>query len=511
MRGESKSLILDQFGKPVSYNSFYQGGSPFRRGDISPQYIFSAPRDTTEQLTLPAWRQLMISGRFLFVNVPIVRGCLLEQANYSFPIITQYAGKDADWGKLAEEWLYEWKKINNVRGGPYDQHTNSRIRMLGYKVDGDIGTILTNSDNGFPLVQYVRAHRIGSRGPDGEIKKGPYKGYLQFNGIIRNANGLTVGYHVLGDSEDEDQWISANDMFLTFRPDFADEVRGVSHLVASITSYEDVARLREYEMRAQQIGASIGLIEKNENGGPDTNSPSINVPPEGTPVANTNGTATGLVTQTLEQGLIKYFRSNTGSGLEAFRNDRPSADAQAFEDKIVAGALYGTEWDPNFALSIKEPGGALSRVMIQKINRCIQNNVFVEARAQRREDWYAICKAIKLKQLPMPKDGDTYSWEYHLGIPEITADSGNDRSADREEFKLGGTTLRDWQMKYGKWWRETRGQREVENRDLLERVTKFKKDFADLNLSTQEILDLFEKRNANSPPTAPEEFNQQQQ
>lgn len=497
MRAERQSLLVDQFGRPMAYTNFFQGGNQLRNGDYTPEYAFT-PQDT--QLTLPiiSWRQLMLAGRFLFANVPIVRGCFLEQANYSFPLTAQYAGKDKDWGKLAEAWLYEWKKINNVRGAPYDQHTNSRIRMLGYKVDGDIATVLTSTDNDFPQVQHIRAHRIASRGNDGELQSGPYRGLRQMNGIVKNDRGLTVAYQVLGDNEDEDQWISARDMFLTFRPDYADEWRGISHLVAGITSFEEIKRLREYEMRAQQIGASLALIEKNETGSPDMNSPSINLPVPGTPTA---GTASALTTQTFEKGLIKYFRSNSGSGLEAFRNDRPSADQQAFEDKIVAGALYGSEWDPNFALAIKEPGGAWARITLQKVNRCIGNNVTTEARAQRREDWYAICKAIKLKQLPQPKDGDTFSWEYHLGIPELTADSGNDRSADREEYKLGATSLRDWQLKSGKWWEETRSQKTIEARDLLDRVRQLKKEFADLNLSTQECLELIEKRNANSPPT----------
>jgi hypothetical protein len=489
----SRPTILDQHGRPVAFRLFEAGNTATRREH--PGAFYNATQDTRDALPRGTWAQILSSGRFLFANVPIVRGALLEQAAYSFPLVPQYTGKDKAWGQEAERWLNDWHKICNVKGPPYTQHINSRIRMLAYKVDGDIGTVLTFGTSDFPLLQHIRAHRIGDRLANSQIlQTGRYKGKRMVNGVIANAVGRPIAFNILGDTEAEDRTISASDMFLTFRPDYSDQFRGISHLVASISDFGSIKRLREYEMRAQQLGASIGLIEKNETGSVDEAAMAITQP---TSSEDPTGTASGLITRTYEAGMTLYYKSQSGSGLEAFRNDRPSADASRFEDKIVTGALYGTEWDPNFALAIKEPGGAWARTILQKINRCIKANVWTEAQAQRREDGYAMAKAMKLGILGTPPDGNWFSWEYELGIPAITADSGNEENAKREAYKLGTCSLRDITTEKGRWWEDHRDQRELETRDLLQRAQNLRVDFPELTLS--EALNLLEQRTPNGP------------
>lgn len=490
-----RSSLVDQFGRPMAYE-FFEAGDRYNSLDSDSPALYRAARDTDDNLKVGTWLQILNSGRFLFANVPLIRGALLEQAAYSFPLTVRYAGRDKDWGKIVEAWIYEWQKSNNVRGWPYDQLTNSRIRLLGRKVDGDIATIQTFGQDEFPKIQLVRAHRIGTRDSKDTVQKGKYKGRRIQNGVILDDVGAPLAYRLLGDKPAEDEEIPAESMFLTYRPDYSDQARGISELIASIRSFADLKRLREYEMRAQQILSAIVLLEKNENGETPPGADFIQSPAAGT---DASGTASGLISRTYEKGMALYFRSGTGSGLEAFRGDRPSADAQAFEDKIVSGAFYGIEWDPNFALAIKEPGGAWARTILQKINRAIGNNVREEERAQRREITYAVNKAIALKILPRPKDEDTFSWEFQLGIQLITADSGNEEQAKREAYKLGLSTLQRYCSPNGDWWEEHREQRDKEVRDLLARAAAVRKDFPELSL--QEILALFEQRtpNANSP------------
>jgi hypothetical protein len=247
-------------------------------------------------------------------------------------------------------------------------------------------------------------------------------------------------------------------------------------------------------MRAQQMFASQGFIEKNPTGSADETADAITRPANGVSGA---GTATGLITQTFEEGMVRYYQSGTGSGLEAFRSDRPSADTQSWEDKIVTQALYGIEWDPNFALAIKEPGGAWARTVLQKINRTIKLNCCVEAEAQCREDIFALSMFIDMGLLEPPSDGDITSWEYLLGVPLITADSGNDASAKREAYKLGLMNFRDIAADdYGGWWIAKRDQRETEIEDLLTRCRALKVLFPELSL--QEVINLFEQRNPNA-------------
>lgn len=501
-------VLFDPYGRPASSFDFFQGGKINGPRD-RPIAYYEGANDTEELLPTANWRQLLSSGRFLFANVPLLRGALLEQASYSFPLMAQYTGRDKttgkvdrDWGKIAEEWLYEWEKDCNVRGRPYTAHTGSRIRMLGRKVDGDFGTILTwrSKQDTFPQVQYIRAHRIGDRNCDyGLIKTGEYKGFFQCNGVIQNDQGRHVAFRVLGPTPADDQDIPASSMFLTYRPDYADQARGISELCGSITAFADVDRLRAYEMTAQQQCAAVTFVEKSESGTADMAAEALRRTAMGESAADTSD----LVRRVYDKGMTVHVRSGLGNGLEAFRSSRPAADAQAWEDKIVTSALYSIEWDANFAIAIKEPGGAWARTVIQKIIRGIANNVAIEAEARRLEAAYAIARAIELKILPAPKNGDWFSWEFSLGIPLITADSGNEENAQREAYKLGLTTLRAIAGRQGNWWEELRDQRQAETEDLLRRAREVQAEFPELTL--QECLNLFEQRTPNGPPPqAPE-------
>lgn len=494
-----RSLLVDQYGRQMPRASnFFEGGSISARQERAWGY-YNGVEDWDQLLNVGEWRQLLSASRFLFANVPIVRGALMEQARFSFPLQAHYAGKDKDFGKEAEAWLYHWKQSNNVRGYPFNAHVNARIRMLARKVDGDIASVFVLRPGEFPKLQYIRAHRIGDRETPngGVIKKGTFKGYRVRNGNITDEYGQTVGYRILGDKPADDQDLPASCVFLTFNPEYSDQYRGVPELVASVKSFADLKRLRDYEMRAQQICASLTVIEKNATGTADAASDAVLSDSTAT-AAQKAGTASGLVVETFGEGLVRYLKSGDGSGLEAFRGDRPSSDARAWEDKIVTAALYSIGWDPNFALAIKEPGGAWARTILQKINGGIRENVGIESRDQAREDFWAVSWAVKNRLLPEPKDGDLHSWEYELEALPISADTGNDEAAKREGYKLGTTTLRAIYAGQGKWWMEEREQREVETRDLLERAKRIKSEFPELSLA--ECLNLLEQRtpNANS-------------
>jgi hypothetical protein len=492
------SSLVDRWGSPLqpsSFQGFYEGGSVSRREH--PFQYYNAAQDSDKLLDRYTWSQLLSGGRFLFANVPILRGGILEQANFSFPLCAHYIGGDEDWGKFVEEWVYEWQKNCNVRGPLYHMAMISRLRLIGRKVDGDIGTVLVQSNKGdFPKTQLIRAHRIGDRyGFNGEIKKGRFKGKRSKNGVVYDEWQRPFGYVILGEKEEDDQHISANDMYLLYRPTLGDESRAPSELCACIKSFADIKRLREYEMRAQQLAAAVALIEKNDTGYADEAGEAVQDESGGT---DTAGTPTGLVTEAYEDGLIKYYRAKSGSGLEAFRSDRPSADAQSWEDKIVSQAFYGIEWDPDFAMCIKAPGGAWVRAKGQKIIRAIANNVAVESWAQSVDIGFAIAQAIRDGVLPAPKkDPNIYAWDISLGIPLPTVDSGNDEQAKREAYKLGLITFQALTAASGAWWRDVRKQRKVETISLASDAKELQTLFPEMDL--KEWMFWLEQRAPNPP------------
>jgi hypothetical protein len=317
-------------------------------------------------------------------------------------------------------------------------------------------------------------------------------------GVVHDAYKRAVAYMLPGTTEADDQWISARGMGLTYRPDYFDQWRGISHLVASIPDFGKVERLRKYEMRAQLVQSLIAITKKTETGYVDEAAGTMDTDTE---VSTSSTSGPEIATESLEDGLLMYLKANSGEELNLVRPDRPGPDSANFEDKIVTGCFYGIEWDPQFALALKEPGGAWARTILEKIRRAIKNNVAVEAAAEAREDWFAINAAIEIGELDPPRDGDTWSWEYHLGIPLVTADTGNDEAAKREAYKLGALSLDDWCASMGLWWEEHRQKKEEETIDLLKRAQKIKGMFPELKL--QECINLLEQRTPNANSAAP--------
>lgn len=489
--------ILDRRGAVVANGltcapgTFFEGVS--RSAKEGGHNFPNAAVDTHKLLPTSTWKQLLSAGRFLFANVPILRGAILEQANFSLPLSLHYAGQDKDWGKLAEEYLYERQRNSNVKGPLYTSSVVQRLRLIGRKVDGDIGTLLIDDKSGFSKTQLIRAHRIGDRGSFGsELKTGRFKGKRCFNGTILNDWGAPIGYQILGDTADLDEWVSANDLILTYRPDYADFYRGVSELVACVKSFADIKRLREYEMRAQQMFASIALLEQNETGYADEGSEIYN---EGNGSTRAEG-QTGILTEVYEDGLVKYFRAKSGAGLEAFRSDRPSTDAQSWEKQFIRQAFYGIEWDPDFALCLEQPGGAWVRAKMQKIHRAIANNVEIERWAQEVEAGFHVAKGIEYGLLPAPKDGNWHSWNAYLSIPLPTADSGNEEAAAREAYKLGLITKQQLIAQRGGWIDEVQEQRKAELKQLAEDARELNALFPEV--SVKEWMFWLEQREANS-------------
>ena len=181
--------------------------------------------------------------------------------------------------------------------------------------------------------------------------------------------------------------------------------------------------------------------------------------------------------------------------------NRPGKDAQDWEDKIVTQAFLAMEWEPSLGAALKEPGGAWARVILQKVNRAIQGNVDVEAKAKRIETAFALATAIQNGLLPAPSDGDFWSWNFKSTVPALTADSGNESSADRDAYKLGLDSLQGIITSRGEWWEELREQREIELRDLLSRAKEIQADFPELTFT--EALDLLEQRTPNGKASQP--------
>jgi capsid protein len=430
------------------------------RQDYGRKLIPMQDKDTCRNVSSFGRRTLMTLGRWLFWNVPAVRGAILEQANLSVStFIPQFYGEDKAWGKQAESWLMEWDKICDIQGWPYDGDSLRSSMVVQGLVDGELFVLLTQNQDGYPLVQVHPAHRIGSNPSINEVQGGEYDGYRIVDGVIINELGRTVAYRYIGDGYQYDTYqdISAANLFPVFFPEFSDLVRGFSGLASCVFDFQDVQETRGFEKLAQKIGSTISLIEKNETGEPDQTKALIQAGQISRDT--TTGAMGSLVQEEVDGGMIRYIRAGSGAGIDTLRLDRPTSSQQSFEDRVMQSAMAGMEWSKDFSLDPSQVGGAPMRVVVDKINRILAKRQRMVAKAMRRIHGYAIAKST------LPNNSEWFKFKYQ-GPAELTADKKYQSDVDLQEYRAGWVPLDDITGRRGLYWEEVQDQRIAERKRL---------------------------------------------
>lgn len=441
-------------------------------------------RDIHRSISPMGRRVLMSIGRWLYWNVSAVRGTVNEMADLAVAsYIPQFEGADQAWGTQVENWMHEHDKICDVRGWPFTMSTYRKNLVRGVIVDGDMATMLVKNRDGYPMIQVFPAHRIGSKFGDAVVKGGVYDGAKIIDGCIMDDQGRVIAYRVmLSDSpidSENYQDVPARDLFLSYLIETPDQVRGISTLGASCFDWQDVSEARRFELIAQKLGSSIGIIETNETGEADRSKKLLTRTAAANFDQTDSGTKTHLsttATETVDGVSVRYHRAGSGSKIEAFQNDRPTANQQAFRDDVIREALHGMGWSFDFSYNPTKIGGAPMRVVVDRINRkleCLREDVVMPA--QRRIDGYRVAcvmdnPARTDKQVTLfPFNEDWFKWSYQ-GPAKLTADAKYQSSVDIEERKAGLKTLAKSAAERGDYWKDLRKQNQDEVTDLLERA-----------------------------------------
>jgi capsid protein len=460
-------------------------------------------RDTKRDLNAGEWRNMTSYARQLYAQMGEIRGAIKEKATYVVgdAWIPQFYGTDKAWGAKAEAWLWEWMKICDVRGYPFDFRKGLELASIAIDRCGDVGCILVRGPNNYPQVQWVSSHRIGSRNV-GEtvVQSGPYKGMTIYNGVIMNSFGRPVAYRYLVDSLDpneptQDYEISARDMMLIFDPDWSDQPRGITALYHAILPLMDLQDIHGYTLAGIKMGATVGLIEYNEDGEAYS----------GSNRTTNTGDNTGVAIDNLTEAMTRIYKAGSGSKLESFNDTRPSPNAESFKEKVLRSAYQGIEWSYELTRDASSLGGAPMRVILAKCGRTVEKRQCLLKAAATRIAGYAISKAIQNGDLPASDQWWMFGWQ----MPRlITADAGREAQQDREDLKAGTRSLQEDAAERGVDWSELRDQIELEANDLIVRANRLSKQN---NISVEMAINLLQQRtpNGNMPVTQPTQPNNQ--
>jgi hypothetical protein len=464
--------------------------------------------DWRRNITPQGRRTLMTLGRRLYSSCGPVRGVLNEMATYaSSSWIPQFYGQDKAWGELAEAWLYEHDKICDIRGWPFSMATLRRNLIIGILRDGDAAILLTETPDGYPLFQCLPGHRVGSGGLSSSslIESGAFSGSILTDGIISDDTGRSIGYRLTEDSvltNGTFRDVAAGSLLLCYLPEYSDQVRGVSTLGSSVVDWQDIDEVRRFELLAQKAGSTVAMMETNETGQADPAKALLQSPAS----FDATNQLTAPAVQSIDGGAWHYFKSNSGSKLEPFRNDRPPDAATRFWDSVMRQAMHGMGWSFDFSLDPSKVGGAPFRVIVDKINRTVGmlQSLVLEPTC-RRLDGYRVAKAIKLGQLPASTEW--WKWTYQ-GPALITADKKYDSDVSMQEMDAGVKSLAKSCAERGDYWEDVMIQREIEAADLLARAKRLS---ATSGVPIELCITLLRKPTPNGVPAAAQPQQPQQE
>jgi capsid protein len=457
--------LFQRAAKKLGFSLLVDAANPRERWKrpLEPITVNAIP----QEVQLNDWYVLVSDSRKLFCNLGPAKGAICDKATYSVGRAwnAEFTGSNKEWGRKAEKWVNEeWYPMADVRGAPFDFKTDLYITSVATDRDGESYILFTESEDGWPQIQLIPATMIGCRNLNGTIlQTGPYKGLRMMQGIIVNKSGRAVAYRVLGATPDEDRDYSARDMIQVFDPEWADQLRGFPVFTHAILDLKDLRTVQGYEKAATALASSIGLIEKNELGAPDPNDPALMLR-RGRPSDVNNGAQfPDVVTQDVVGARVMYYRSNSGSGIETLKNDRPGPNWEAFMDRLIRNACVGAGWPFELTWDASKLGGANVRMLVMRAMRSVEDRQDLLRPVARRVVGYAVAKAIKNGILP-PND-EWYSWGF--GLPaRMTVDYGRDGNSVREDYKLGLRNLGEILAEEGKPLAQHIAARAAENEML---------------------------------------------
>jgi hypothetical protein len=429
-------MIVDQYGQQMKYLEGAQKHSRARA--FQPSYA----KDFDDLISEIDWATVVLASRKLYQNFGIVKGAIEQKSSFCVgnAFLPRFTGTDKEWGKQAQDWLTKWMRICDVRGGVFDFQTDMYLASLGIDRDGDCFAAMVKNEKGYPFMQMIPAHSVGSRDGEKIVSAGKWKGLKITKGVIQNRFGRAMAFKVLGKTADQDRIVDATSILHLYDPAYCDQSRGLPLFSHAVNLFRDMKESHEREQFAQLILSSLVFTEHNETGRPnDDDITSF--------YGSANGsTETGIASLDYASGQIKHFVANSGGKLEPVETNRPSPNWQAFNDRLERQALVGTGW-PLALLEAASGKSVADRIALTLAQKQIVDRQTLLMPFANKIASFAVASAIEMGDLPA--NSDWYKWTFSTP-PHITVDFSKDSQQFRENYLMGVQNMRDFLESIGK-------------------------------------------------------------
>lgn len=418
-------MLVDQYGNSLK---FARGADQLRS---STTYQRLSLKDIDQLIPSFDRKVLVSASRSLYTNEGVLLGAIQQKAMYAVGRSWQMLSKsaDADFRKAAEEKINEeWYQVCDIRGGMNNFQTALYQISCSIDRDGEAFILLSSNANGYPRIQMIPNHRIATPTgvPDGKIEKGRYKNSTMTDGIIYNKQ-RPIAYCFNDKDGNFIEYIDARDVLHIYDPSWADQGRGFPAFTHALNDLKDALQSHEWERWAQLMLSSIGLIEYNQLGMNTADNASML-----SDISCSNGPS-GIKSETLFGGQVRYYASNSGNKLETISNDRPGGNWESFQNRIYRKALAGAGWPLSMIWQATGQGTA-ERADLGRAQRAVEDRQDLLAYAAKRMVSYALSKFIQSGELSSSDDWYKFEFTYPR---KLTIDDGRVYKELLEMWKAG--------------------------------------------------------------------------
>lgn len=441
-------FLLDPYGRPALLTA---GPVLYRRTRDDDRLRPPPPNHFADYLVLldPANYRRLVSECRALASTGLVAALLEQKADYvsASHFAPRFCGHDTAWGAQALAVLGEALKICNVRGPRFNWRETWRMSIPVRATDGRFFILLRKTEEGWPQIQMLEGHRIGTRDTSKRLvgdeaysyrydeatgtrstrrSYGLYAGCLIDNGVIYNEDGCEVAYRLLGEEPGEDQDISARDMIHVARPSRPSEGSTPPELARAYLDFLALRDAQTAQLDMQVAHAKMTFLETNETGRQDPTLALTGM------AAQRDGTPMEMV----DRGLWRYVKSGMGK-VEQFKSDRPSDQWMNFDMRVASRAAAAIRWRLEMLDPEKIGSGAANRAFQDQINTAIADEFSIlEPHAVRVLGYITSC-LIQLGQIPASEE-----WMcWRIAPPPWFEVDRNSARIDLEEVAAGRISM----------------------------------------------------------------------
>lgn len=314
------------------------------------------------------------------------------------------------------------------------------VSLAGYSwfTVGESFLVKRYGDSGFPRLQMVEGHRVGSGGRFGSSGSDAF-----FNGVELDRNGRPVAYHMaLGLDGAEFTRVPASDVIHVFEPTRPGQLRGLPMYSNVMNKLQDMIELERFEMKAAKALSAIAAVWKTRDKqiqGDGARAVRMN------PQLRTNANAS-----TTTENRERQVRSVVGGEMIALYNDetiespvsnRPSVVTLEYFQKLQRDICAGSGVPPNLVFPQSMQGTVTRADMDRAANYFRMRSAVLQDVVRDVYRWvigHAIRYSPKFRGLEIPDD-----WYFIKIRPprQVNVDVGRNSQAVISEYKAGFRTL----------------------------------------------------------------------